>query len=362
MQHKFLIAMSGGVDSSVAALLLQQSGYNVDGATMRLISQNDPQIHPTGACGTADDAQDARNVCQALGIQHFIFEFYDEFKNDVILPFADAYIHGKTPNPCITCNRYLKFYRFLKQARSLSYDGIATGHYARINYDSGSGRYLLQKAADHTKDQTYVLYSMTQDMLSHTLLPLGGMTKAQIREIAEQAGFVNADKPDSQDICFIPDGDYAAFLENNLHLSCPCGDFVREDTRAIVGKHKGFHRYTIGQRKGLGIAAEKPLYVIEKDHATNRVILGDNTSLFSDRLIAENCNWIAIEKLTSSIRVTAKTRYSQAEAAATVSPLNDNTVAVRFDIPQRAITPGQAVVFYDGDTVVGGGTILSKGE
>jgi len=361
VNKRILAAMSGGVDSSVAALLLIQQGYSVDGGTMTLFSKEDILIS-SGACGSSNEANDARRICDRLGIGHHLFCFHNEFRQDVIGHFAKSYLNGETPNPCVECNRCLKFRRFFDKAVELGYDGMATGHYARVEYDSGSGRYLLKKAADVTKDQTYFLYSLPQDVLSHTLLPLGGMTKAQIREIAADNGFINADKPDSQDICFIPGGDYAAFLEEKLGCRCPEGEFFREDTQTVVGRHKGFHRYTIGQRKGLGIAAEKPLYVIRKDHATNRVILGDNNDLFTDSLTAVNCNWIALDRLTSSIRVAAKTRYSQSEAVATVCPISDSVAEVTFDTPQRAVTAGQAGVFYDGDTVVGGGTISTKGE
>ena len=358
---RILAAMSGGVDSSVAALLLQKQGYAVDGATMTLFSKEDV-ILPSGACGTSNEAQDAKRICDKLGIAHHIFAFQKEFRSGVIDRFAESYLKGETPNPCVECNRRLKFRCFFDKAVSIGYDAMATGHYAQVEYDSGSGRFLLKKAVDRAKDQTYFLYSLTQDILSHTLLPLGGMTKPQIRDIAAENGFINADKPDSQDICFIPNGDYAVFLEEKLSCRCPAGEFFREDTNTVVGQHKGFHRYTVGQRKGLGIAAEKPLYVIRKDHATNRVILGDNTDLFSDSLTAVDCNWIAVDNITAPLRVTAKTRYSQAEADATVIPTDDGIVRVEFDTPQRAVTAGQAVVFYDGDVVIGGGTISSQGD
>ncbi len=342
---KVLVAMSGGVDSSAAALVLREQGLSVDGATMKLLPC---------AC---DNTRDAASVCERLGMKHFEMELTEEFRQKVITPFADGYLCGETPNPCLDCNRHLKFGRFLEEARLRGYDTIATGHYARITYDAGSQRYLLKKAVDTAKDQSYVLYAMTQDVLAHTLLPLGTLHKRDIRALAAAHGFVNADKPDSQDICFIPDGDYAAFLERELGVSRPAGEFVRLDTGKAVGTHKGLHRYTIGQRKGLGIAAEKPLYVVQKDSKHNRVILGDNADLFSRSLVARECNWIACDAPTAALRVSAKTRYKQDETPATVHPLGDGKVHVEFDTPKRAATAGQAVVFYDGDTVVGGGII-----
>ena len=357
MPKRVLTAMSGGVDSSVAALLLMQQDYTVAGATMRFFTDESIGACIQKAACSADAVTDAKHVCDRLGIPHSVMDCFDAFRHHVIDAFADSYMNGETPNPCIECNRTVKFPLFLDYARQQGFDRIATGHYARIAYDSGSQRYVIKKATDESKDQSYVLYSLTQDVLAHTLLPLGGLRKSEIRELAQEHGFVNADKPDSQDICFIPDGDYAAFLENRLHRSCPPGEFWREDGGS-VGIHKGLHRYTIGQRKGLGIAAEKPLYVVRKEKDTNRVILGDNTSLFSKELCADRVNWIATACVTSPLRVTAKTRYKQIETPATVTVTGEDTVLVQFDEPQRAVTAGQAVVFYDGDTLVGGATIL----
>ncbi len=358
---RVLAAMSGGVDSAVAALLLQTQGYDVSGATMRLFCESDVLLPQDGTCGSLSDCADAAAVCRRLGIPHHVFAFQDDFRREVIERFGAAYARGETPNPCIDCNRFLKFRRFLQEADAMGFDRIATGHYARIER-APSGRYLLKKATDSTKDQSYVLYSLSQEVLARTVLPLGALSKADIREIAREHNFTNAHKPDSQDICFVPDGDYASFLENKLSVSLPVGEFVRKDNGRVVGQHRGLHRYTIGQRKGLGIAAEKPLYVVQKDRNTNRVILGDNADLFCNTLQATDCNWIAVDDLRTPLRVTAKTRYSQAETAATVYPLENGDVKVCFEIPQRAVTAGQAVVFYDGELVVGGGTILSGGD
>lgn len=356
MGEKVLVGMSGGVDSSVSALVLQQQGYNVDGATLRLFSNEDIGLEEDSrTCCSIDDVQDAKAVCHKLGINHYVFNFGDHFKEMVINKFAKSYQMGETPNPCIDCNRYIKFQKMLERAKMLDYDYIATGHYVQREIDS-NGRALLKKAVDHTKDQTYVLYVLTQDMLKHTLFPIGGMTKEQSRILAEQHNLVNARKPDSQDICFIKDGDYAGFLENTMGIKTPTGDFIYKDG-TVLGKHKGIIHYTIGQRKGLGISYKHPIFVLDKNPENNIVTLGENIDLFTNTLTADDLNWIAIDKPTSSIRVTAKARYSQKEAPATVHPLDENRVLVEFDDKQRAITKGQAVVFYHDEYVVGGGTI-----
>lgn len=356
MGKKVLVGMSGGVDSSVSALVLQQQGYDVDGATLRLFSNEDIGLEEDSrTCCSIDDVQDAKAVCHKLGINHYVFNFGEHFKEMVINKFAKSYQMGETPNPCIDCNRYIKFQKMLERAKMLEYDYIATGHYVQREIDS-NGRALLKKAVDHTKDQTYVLYVLTQDMLKHTLFPIGGMTKEQSRILAEQHNLVNARKPDSQDICFIKDGDYAGFLENTMGITTPTGDFIYKDG-TVLGKHKGIIHYTIGQRKGLGISYKHPIFVLDKNPENNIVTLGENIDLFTNTLTANDLNWIAIDKPTSSIRVTAKARYSQKEAPATVHPLDENRVLVEFDDKQRAITKGQAVVFYDGEYVVGGGTI-----
>ncbi|MEF2919896.1 MAG: tRNA 2-thiouridine(34) synthase MnmA [Acutalibacteraceae bacterium] len=356
MDKRVLVGMSGGVDSSVSALVLQQQGYNVDGATLRLFTNEDIGLEEKSrTCCSIDDVQDAKAVCHKLGINHYVFNFGEHFKEMVINKFAKSYQIGETPNPCIDCNRYIKFQKMLERAKMLDYDYIATGHYVQREVDS-NGRVLLKKAVDHTKDQTYVLYVLTQDMLKHTLFPIGGMTKEESRLLAEQYNLVNARKPDSQDICFIKDGDYAGFLENTMGIKTPTGDFIYKDG-TVLGKHKGIIHYTIGQRKGLGISYKHPIFVLDKNPENNIVTLGENIDLFTNTLTADDLNWIAIDKPTASIRVTAKARYSQKEAPATVHPLDENRVLVEFDDKQRAITKGQAVVFYDGEYVVGGGTI-----
>jgi tRNA-specific 2-thiouridylase len=287
-------------------------------------------------------------------MKHYTFNFKDEFREEVIGRFIDAYEHCRTPNPCIDCNKYIKFKKLLERASQLDYDYVVTGHYARITEENG--RFLLKKGLDQSKDQSYVLYSLTQDQLKHTLLPLGAMTKTTVREIAEAQGFINARKRDSQDICFVPDGNYAGFIERYAGKEYPNGNFVDKDGN-VLGEHKGLIRYTKGQRKGLGLALPKPMYVCGICPENNTVILGDNSDLFSRELDADNINLIACDKIDTPIKVTAKVRYSQSAQKATVWQTGDDTLHVEFDEPQRAITSGQAMVMYDGDTVVGGGVI-----
>lgn len=346
-QKKAMIGMSGGVDSSVAARLMLDAGFDCAGATMRL--------HDFG-CGGTDDAMDARAVAEALGIPHYLFEFQPEFENAVIRSFVSAYENGLTPNPCIRCNRHLKFGAMLEKALALGFDYVVSGHYAQVRQDETTGRFLLYKAEDQAKDQTYFLAGLNQHQLSHILLPLGGLTKAEVREIAEQSGFLNARKRDSQDICFVPDGDYAAFLSRYTGKSYPQGDYLDRSGK-VVGRHKGAVCYTLGQRKGLGIALGEPVYVCGKDMQKNTVTVGPNEALFSSALRAADWEWLPFPALTAPLRVTAKIRHSQLAQAATVYPEENGTARVEFDAPQRAITPGQAVVLYDGDLVVGGGTI-----
>ena len=360
---KALIAMSGGVDSSVAAYLTCQEGFSCIGAMMRLF---DNSILPQGqesSCCSLDDAEDARSVAHRLGFPFYVFNSKADFEEKVIQKFIRYYECGATPNPCIDCNRYLKFDHLMRKAIELGCDYVVTGHYARIRYDESTGRYLLYRAADLSKDQSYVLSCLTQQQLAHTRFPLGEMSKSDARRIAEEQGFINARKRDSQDICFVPDGDYVAFMERYTGKHYEPGNFLDLSGR-VVGTHRGAVSYTIGQRKGLGLAMGAPVYVCGKDMEHNTVTVGPNESLFTDTLIGSDWNWFPFETLTQPLRVSAKARYNQPPQPATVYPESSGTARVVFDEPQRALTPGQAVVLYDGDLVVGGGTItdVKKGE
>ena len=348
---KALIAMSGGVDSSVAALLM--GDHERVGCTMRLFDAEETENKRPNTCCSLEDVEDARAVCYRLGIPYHVFNFTDDFEDKIIKKFVDSYRRGITPNPCIDCNRYMKFDKLFYRARQLGCDCVVTGHYARI--EESDGRYVLKKALDPSKDQSYVLYSMTQEQLAHTRFPLGGLRKDEVRRIAEENGFVNAQKPDSQDICFVPDGDYAAFIERHSGVM-KTGDFVTTAGR-VLGQHKGISHYTIGQRKHLGISVGEPIYVVKINAEDNTVVLGDEAALFGTIARVDDFNWIAGEAPSQPVRCKAKTRYRQTEQPATAYPQADGTVEVVFDTPIRAITPGQACVLYDGDVVLGGGVI-----
>ncbi len=352
-----LAAMSGGVDSSVTAYLLKQQGYNVTGVTMKLFDKDNPLIIEEKSCCTADDIADAQRVCDSLDIPYHVVNFTDDFKENVIDRFINAYENGATPNPCIDCNRYMKFARLLKQADEMHLDGIATGHYAQVKKQGD--RFVLCKGLDESKDQSYVLYSLTQTQLAKTILPIGGLTKAQVREIAEQQGFINANKKDSQDICFVPDGDYSAFIQRFTGKTYPTGDFVDIKGNPI-GKHSGIINYTIGQRKGLGIAFGEPKYVCGICSQDNKVILGSNDDLFKTTVNVKDVNFIACDSLDKPIKAMAKIRYNHKAQPATITQTDNDTITIEFDVPQRASTPGQSAVVYDGDTVICGGIIANK--
>ena len=348
--------MSGGVDSSVAAYIMKERGYDCRGVTMKLFRGEDIGISQGHTCCSLDDVEDARSVAYALDIPYHVFNFSERFEEDVIERFIVAYENGVTPNPCIDCIRYLKFDKLYRRAKELGYDYVATGHYARIEQDAASGRYLLKKALDIDKDQSYVLYTMTQDQLAHTLFPLGNKKKAEVRKIAETRGFVNAHKHDSQDICFVQNGSYADFIERHTGKTYPEGNFINRDGD-ILGRHRGVIRYTVGQRKGLGLAFSDPLYVCAVNPSQNTVTLGRESELYSRVLTAKDINLISVPRLEKATRLKAKVRYRQTEQWAIVTQLGEDTLKVEYDEPQRAITKGQSVVLYDGDIVVGGGTI-----
>lgn len=345
MQTKVLIAMSGGVDSSVAAHLMQRSGFSCGGAIMRLWEET-----------SSTAITDANAVADRLGIPFYMLDAREPFRQLVVEYFVRSYEMGLTPNPCVQCNRHLKFTYFLDRALELGYDAIATGHYAQVRQDADTGRFLLCKAADESKDQSYFLACLNQHQLSHVNFPLGMLTKNASREIAEEQGLITARKKDSQDICFVPDGDYVAFMKRYTGKTYPSGDYLNLDGK-VVGKHCGAVCYTLGQRKGLGIALGAPVYVCSKDMEANTVTVGPEDALFATTLIADSWNWFPFESLTEPIRVMAKARYRHIPQPATVYPMEDGKAKVVFDAPQRAMTPGQTVALYDGDIVVGGGII-----
>ena len=352
-----LIAMSGGVDSSVAAWMMKERGYDCVGVTMKLYSNDEIAVDRENTCCSLDDVEDARAVARRVDIPFYVINFRENFEEYVMKRFIRTYQEGGTPNPCIDCNRYIKFEKLMNRMRELELDYVVTGHYARISYDEKTGRYLLRKAVDASKDQSYVLYNLTQEQLSHTLFPLGEYHKSEIREMAETNGFINAKKHDSQDICFVPDGDYAGFIERYTGETSEPGNFVLKDG-TVMGRHKGMIRYTVGQRRGLGLSLPRPLYVCEKNVERNEVVLGESEELFTRVLEADEVNLIAMDEIKEPLRCKARIRYKQKEDWAVVEQIGEKKIRVTFDQPQRGITKGQAVVLYDEDLVIGGGTIL----
>ena len=356
MKKKVAVGMSGGVDSSVAAYLLKEQGYDVIGVTMQIWQDEDPlaQAENGGCCGLSA-VDDARRVADRLGIPYYVLNFKREFKENVIDYFMDEYMHARTPNPCIACNRYVKWEALLNRARELGCDYIATGHYARV-VQLDNGRYALKKSATDRKDQTYALYNLTQEQLAHTLMPVGEYEKEQIREIAAKIGLLIANKPDSQEICFIPDNDYAGYIERESGKTFPKGNFVDLDGN-ILGTHKGIIHYTIGQRKGLGLSMGSPVFVVDIRPETNEVVIGSNLDTFHDSLYAGKVNLMSVDALEGEREVVAKIRYSHKGAPCRIKMVDEDWVLCKFEEPVRAITPGQAVVFYDGDIVLGGAVI-----
>jgi len=365
--HTIAVAMSGGVDSSTVAAVLRAQGYNLIGLTMqlwnqrRLAGREGMPEQVTGRCCSLDDVYDARRVARHLGIPYYVVNHEERFERDVVRPFVAEYLSGRTPIPCSLCNNHLKFDQLIAVAQQIGADSIATGHYAGIEYDEAGARWLLKRPADRTKDQTYFLFGLTQQQLSRTLFPLGNLTKPEVRELARQHGLALAEKPDSQEICFVPGGDYKRFIDAYLaetgeSLPDTAGELVT--TRGeVIGEHTGIHNFTVGQRKGLGVATGSPLYVIQINGAENQVVVGADENLYSRTLRARRINFVSVDDLRGPMRVSVKIRHRHEPAAALIEKTGDDEILVTFDQPQRAITPGQAAIFYDGDLVVGGGWI-----
>ncbi|HYM00452.1 MAG TPA: tRNA 2-thiouridine(34) synthase MnmA [Blastocatellia bacterium] len=361
------VAMSGGVDSSVAAAILKTQGREVVGFTMQLWNQRRrlaPGEEPKPSrCCSLDDVYDARRIAEEMQFPFYVLNLEDEFERAVVRPFVESYLEGKTPIPCVACNTRLKFAKLVAMARQVGAERVATGHYARLEYNDQSGRFMLRKGLDRAKDQSYFLFEMTQKQLARAVFPLGEMTKDQVREVARQNGLATAEKPESQEICFVPDGDYARFVEN--YARHELGRETNEQTRGPIttpdgqeiGEHSGLHRFTIGQRRGIGIASSDPLYVIKIDVPLNKLVVGRRDDLYGHSLIANGVNWLSRGEPSEPIRADVRIRYRSPEAAATITPLGAGYVRVKFDAPQPAITPGQAVVFYENDAVLGGGWI-----
>ncbi|MDR1627982.1 MAG: tRNA 2-thiouridine(34) synthase MnmA [Oscillospiraceae bacterium] len=353
---KVLMAMSGGVDSSVSAYILKKQGYDVIGTTLKLFDKEE-DYEDNKTCCSLNDIDDARCVANKLDIPFYVFNFKDEFKKNVISKFVSSYLNGSTPNPCIDCNKFIKFDKMLRRSKELDCNFIATGHYAIIEKDDITGKYLLKKAKDINKDQSYFLYFLTQNQLEHTLFPVGNLYKQQeVRKIALENNFINSKKPDSQDICFISNGNYSNFINNYVNYDIPCGNFIDIDGN-ILGKHSGIINYTIGQRKGLGLSFKEPMYVGKINPKTNDVVLCQKESLYRKTFTVKDINLISVNLINEPLKVKVKTRYRQVEQPAMVSQIENDLLHVELDVPQKAITKGQALVMYDGDIVVGGGII-----